>query len=305
LERAVELWRGIGDAGGLALALENLGQAERMHGRAAVARALHAESLLLYRRLRDTRGESLARHNLASAAHLSGDLPVARAHAEEAVAALRALGDRFELIRALRRLGAIAHQQGDAPAARAALIEALQVLRETGHPAALARCLDDAAGFLATGGQPQRAALLLAAAEAQRRASGTPVLPSERGGAQRVLERVRGRMDPSRARELAAEGSTMTVIEAADYAIAALASVPASTPPAAAGPALSAREWEVAAAVARGLTNREIADDLVISPRTVERHVDNIRAKLGVRSRTQIALWAEQRERPPAAGRRA
>jgi class 3 adenylate cyclase/tetratricopeptide (TPR) repeat protein len=54
---------------------------------------------------------------------------------------------------------------------------------------------------------------------------------------------------------------------------------------------LTKREREVAAFVAEGLTNRDIADRLVISDRTVETHVEHIRNKLGVRSRAQVAMW--------------
>ena len=55
---------------------------------------------------------------------------------------------------------------------------------------------------------------------------------------------------------------------------------------------LSPREREVAALIALGLSNRQIADELVISVATVERHVANMLGKLGYRSRTQIAAWA-------------
>jgi non-specific serine/threonine protein kinase len=54
---------------------------------------------------------------------------------------------------------------------------------------------------------------------------------------------------------------------------------------------LTPRERQTAALIARGLTNREIAAELVITERTVMRHVEHILAKLGVRSRTQIAVW--------------
>jgi non-specific serine/threonine protein kinase len=47
----------------------------------------------------------------------------------------------------------------------------------------------------------------------------------------------------------------------------------------------------VAALVAKGLSNRQIAAELVLSPRTADRHVENIRAKLGFRSRARIAAW--------------
>jgi DNA-binding NarL/FixJ family response regulator len=55
---------------------------------------------------------------------------------------------------------------------------------------------------------------------------------------------------------------------------------------------LSPREREVAARLALGLSNRQVADELAISPATVERHVANILAKLGCRSRAQVAAWA-------------
>jgi DNA-binding CsgD family transcriptional regulator len=62
---------------------------------------------------------------------------------------------------------------------------------------------------------------------------------------------------------------------------------------AAKGPALlSRREREVAALVARGLTNREIAQTLFLSERTAENHVQHILTKLGFGSRAQIAAWA-------------
>jgi DNA-binding CsgD family transcriptional regulator len=58
---------------------------------------------------------------------------------------------------------------------------------------------------------------------------------------------------------------------------------------------LSAREREVAALVAQGRTNREIADALVVSERTAEAHVSNILGKLGFTTRAQIAAWAVEK----------
>jgi pimeloyl-ACP methyl ester carboxylesterase/DNA-binding CsgD family transcriptional regulator len=69
--------------------------------------------------------------------------------------------------------------------------------------------------------------------------------------------------------------------------------------PAAAGPRLTGRELEVACLVAEGLTNHSIAVRLSVAPRTAETHVENIRRKLQVRSRAQIATWVtEHRLRP-------
>jgi len=55
---------------------------------------------------------------------------------------------------------------------------------------------------------------------------------------------------------------------------------------------LTIREREIAGLVALGMTNRQIADELVISSATVDRHVANILVKLGAHSRAQIGAWA-------------
>ncbi|MFC4855879.1 response regulator [Actinophytocola glycyrrhizae] len=58
---------------------------------------------------------------------------------------------------------------------------------------------------------------------------------------------------------------------------------------------LTTRELDVVLAVARGRTNAEIAADLTISLSTVKSHLASVQAKLGVRNRTEIAIWAWQR----------
>jgi non-specific serine/threonine protein kinase len=58
---------------------------------------------------------------------------------------------------------------------------------------------------------------------------------------------------------------------------------------------LTAREREVAILIAHGKTNREIADTLVVSARTVDNHVLNVLGKLGFASRSQVAAWAAKR----------
>jgi non-specific serine/threonine protein kinase len=64
---------------------------------------------------------------------------------------------------------------------------------------------------------------------------------------------------------------------------------------------LTQREEEVAALVARGCSNRQVADALVIATSTAERHVANILAKLGLSSRAQLAVWTVERGRRDAA----
>jgi DNA-binding CsgD family transcriptional regulator len=58
---------------------------------------------------------------------------------------------------------------------------------------------------------------------------------------------------------------------------------------------LSRREEQVAELIARGMRNREIAERLEVSQRTVDTHVEHIFAKLGIRSRTRLAAWYRDR----------
>jgi non-specific serine/threonine protein kinase len=62
-----------------------------------------------------------------------------------------------------------------------------------------------------------------------------------------------------------------------------------------AAPPLSSREREVALLITQGLTNREIAEQLVIAERTADTHVTNILNKLGLNSRAQVAAWTVAR----------
>jgi DNA-binding NarL/FixJ family response regulator len=68
------------------------------------------------------------------------------------------------------------------------------------------------------------------------------------------------------------------------------------TPPQPASP-LTEREEQVLVAVARGLTNHEVAAELYISLSTVKTHIGALMAKLGVRNRVELALWAYQARR--------
>jgi len=68
----------------------------------------------------------------------------------------------------------------------------------------------------------------------------------------------------------------------------------APVPPAARPDALSSREIEVLRLIAQGASNREIAETLVISEGTVKNHISNILGRLGLRDRTQAALYARE-----------
>jgi DNA-binding NarL/FixJ family response regulator len=69
------------------------------------------------------------------------------------------------------------------------------------------------------------------------------------------------------------------------------------TLPVAGAGGLSPRELEVARLVTRGASNRQIAQELVLSERTIDSHVSHILRKLALSSRTQIATWVMEHRR--------
>jgi DNA-binding NarL/FixJ family response regulator len=90
----------------------------------------------------------------------------------------------------------------------------------------------------------------------------------------------------------AADGEALIAPSVTVRLLAAFARVGKDARPAQPVEALTPREEEVLLAVARGLTNAEIGDALHISLSTVKSHLAALMAKLGVRNRVEIALWA-------------
>jgi DNA-binding NarL/FixJ family response regulator len=154
----------------------------------------------------------------------------------------------------------------------------------------MARGLESCAALAARQGDAERAVLLAAASAGLRATSGLPSLPGAR--ADRYLAAVR-RLDEGAAALLWARGMALSLEAAIGLAVeqplgaARPRSGPGITSPSPGG--LTPRELEIAALVARGRSNKAIAAELVISPATVARHIANIMAKLGFRSRAQIA----------------
>ena len=174
---------------------------------------------------------------------------------------------------------------------------ALALVRESrqgGHT--LADGMDWLAAVAGAEGHFVRAARLFGAAEAQWRASGGVRYPPDRSAYESDLAVVRAALGEAELAVAWADGQAMTTEAALAYALAETDSTNGA--PAAAAPArgpLTPRQQEVAVLVGRGLTNRQIADRLVITERAAAAHVEHILDKLSVGSRAQIAVWASER----------
>jgi predicted ATPase/DNA-binding CsgD family transcriptional regulator/Tfp pilus assembly protein PilF len=260
-------------------------------------------------------------YGMGTVARVRRDADMAVRHFEDAAEIFGELDAWLEIARCLAGIGWVAVTRGDLDLARAKLAEGLRLNQACGQRLGIARGLEAFAALAAARQRPEQAARLAGAACQLRESIGQPTGIGSR--IEEVLELSRDRLGASAAAALFAEGREMKSEDAVGYALGSQPETPGSGPVELLGPAaprdlngpgepawadparlaaarsaapLTAREHEIVLLIARGLSNRQIADELVISPATAARHVANILAKLGFSSRTQVASWAARHE---------
>ncbi|WP_345348238.1 ATP-binding protein [Rhodococcus olei] len=224
---------------------------------------------------------------LAMVCGLSGDSDRAIASHKEVIALTEAHGESMYRAYSLCMLGIAVWERGDSGRATRLIEEALRLTRMVDDPLGTAMCLE-VLGWLA--GDPERAAALMGASAAVGEAAGSPtiVIRDLFGHHDRVVRESTDALG-SRAYETAfGRGRGLGVDAAVAYALRDTASAPGARDSAT---RLTRRERQVADLVAQGLTNKAIAQHLVIAQRTAEGHVEKVLTKLGFTSRTQIAAW--------------
>jgi non-specific serine/threonine protein kinase len=212
----------------------------------------------------------------------------------------REVGHLGNLAGYLTRLADLEVQHGNIPAAATLAREAIPYYQRLGSHQ-VTSALVVVAGIALGQGQIERAAKLLATVDAFHAATGTHLHPTARAGYQRCLERVKALLPGDVLTSVWCEGRDIEIDDVLGAVVAAeddlTLHTAASSRPATEAPepssldGLTGREREVCALVARGLSNRDIAQELVITQATVEVHVKHILNKLGYRSRLQIAVW--------------
>jgi DNA-binding CsgD family transcriptional regulator len=309
-EEALQVARSAGDRWNEGYALGTMAAIAGYRGNFRAAQRLGEEALLVMREIQQLWGSARALLGLGDLAQQRGEHGVAREYYLEALAVLRVVDARPEIARCLAGLGRIALDQWDLVSARQHLTESLRLSYASGSRIGMARGLEALARLAVVEGNPALSVQLAGAMTALRAQAHLPPVRGAR--TQRFLDAAAG-LGEHTVRRLWAEGEAMTPTDAVRLALGAHADVfglpatgPSATGPsatgtavadgtaAAAGPAtaLTQREHEVVALLAAGLSNRDIAAKLFISPATAARHVANILAKLGFSSRSQVAAWA-------------
>src|SRR5262249_9059202 len=149
----------------------------------------------------------------------------------------------------------------------------------------------EALGWVASArGQARRATWLLGGVAAARERRGVSLPLEDHDEHEQALAAARPGYGPG-LDAASAEAEAMTTAELVEFALAA-GEVRTGSAPGARRDGLTGREAEVLRLIALGHSNREIAEELVLSVRTVERHITNIYAKIGARGKADATAYA-------------
>ena len=270
----------------------SLSDLESSQGEYDAARERAEVAVALLRTARHQLGLGSALLTLGLAELHLGDLVRARLHLEESLALHRQRGDAWWTARALDGLARLALQESDLAHAHECLEEAIPIFWDVRDRQGLARALEGIAVLAMRERRPERALHLIGAASGLRASIGAPLSPADEEHLAATLADVTAAFDTSRVAELMVEGQAMSAADLVQYAIQHETAPAPSAPGPVRESILSGREREVAGLVAQGLSNLQIAHQLVIGERTVESHVSHALSKLGLTSRAALAAWA-------------
>jgi predicted ATPase/DNA-binding CsgD family transcriptional regulator len=292
LSECEDLATALDDQSSLAWAHQYLGLATLFAGDVSRATDLLADAVQRHKAVGNLVGTALSLFLFGSALSFGGEFDRSVAAARECVEFAANHGEQWCHSYGLYQLGLAAWQQGEAAKTEDLALSSVRLRRPFHDLLGLALSIDMAAWATAAQGRAERAAVLLGAAQALWR----PVGALEFGFTDMVgwndqsHKRARGDLGDRMFDAAFAKGMQLSSDEIVAYA---LGEAGTGHPVADRGAQrLTPREAQIAGLVARGLTNRQIAETLVISHRTAEGHVEHILTKLAFTSRAQIAAWA-------------
>ncbi len=294
-EESLAIHRELGNKRGIAHSLSQLAQVLFVsQGDQERVRSLIDECLALSGEVGFKEGIAASYSLLGQLALGQRDIVTAHSLAEKSVALYREMGHRHGTAESLAVLGKVVAAQGDYAAARALYEESLTISGELGEKWVIPVHLVGLGEVVAAQRQLAWAAQLWGAADALRDAVGIPIPPVELADYERSVSATRVHLGERAFAAAWAQGRSMTP----QQALAAKGQKPAPRPTTTASPpatypaGLTVREVEVLRLLAAGLTDLQIAEKLVLSPRTVHTHISSIYTKLGLTSRSAATRYA-------------
>jgi predicted ATPase/DNA-binding CsgD family transcriptional regulator len=302
-EQSLAIQRELGNRPNVAVALNSLALVDRAEGDLAAARPRIEEALAIVRELGDTAGIAYSLQRLGELALREGNYPMSRSLLEQALTMRRESGEQQKLLETLDGLGYAALREGDYVTAAACFRESLTAgtglgtRRYTWVSVAGLAVLAGAPRTGADAGEPglRQAAKLFGAYDGLRETDGVKIDPVLKVEWDRDIAAIRAQLDEATWQDAWEEGRAMSLEQAIAEALLWLDQVlrPDTSEVARSGAAkagergptypddLTVREVEVLRLLAAGRSNQAIAAELVLSLRTVERHISNIYGKLG------------------------
>jgi ATP/maltotriose-dependent transcriptional regulator MalT len=297
LQKAIAMFRELNDEEGVASSLVYLSTVGVLGERDDIpVTTLLEEATGLRPKIKDRRtlGNLLLISGVVAA--MEGDMARSEALQEESLTLFREIGDTRSINHCLNVLGLVALSGHDYERAHELLEEDLRLSWDLDHKVTVHSSLLGLGGVAASRGQMARAVRLWGAVEAIEENFGNRMTPAglTLAGYESHLALARSRLEEEGFAAAWAEGKAMSTEEAVGYAlseddthstVSERLGASCGEPPS----KLTRREREVAALIAQGLSNLQIASELSISGRTVEAHARNVLGKLGMQSRTQLA----------------
>jgi predicted ATPase/DNA-binding CsgD family transcriptional regulator len=316
-EESLAIWAGLGDAAGVARAQDGLAFTAWLSGDAARALELSGTALAYFRAAGQRHDTSSALLNQGVATYLSGDAERAASLLRESLDIAVRLGYQ-EMIAWARHALAVVIADDDPVAAAGMLADSLETHASLGDRWSVAWVVETIAELVArspdaagpgsvepsavesgiAGSGTVLAATLLGGAARLRRVLGTPVPSAERVARDRSTRAIRESLGAAGFRAAWQRGESLPLEDLASLASRAARDcgmrfgAVGDLGRAVAQYGLTERELAVLRLLRRGLTNREIGQELLISTGTVGVHVSNILRKLGMTSRVQVAGMA-------------
>lgn len=270
-----------------ALMHQGLGHVARMRGNTADLVAHYGRSMELFRQASGPGEVANVMAWLGRALADRGQAAAARAMSTRALRVFRENGNKRGISIVSFTLALLAFKAGSYRRARGLAADALRLVWELHMKDSVVMCLGFLAAVDAALGQPQRAAELLGAAEAVA-GPGPSGASAQEPLRRRLRPALRSQLPAGSLEAHLAVGRSLSMDQAVELALQERKTPSGRTT---ARSPLSRREQDVAALIAQGLSNRQIASALVISRRTAETHIQHILNKLGLQNRTQIAAW--------------
>ena len=305
-EQTLAMQRELGNKRGIAWSLFHLAWVRSLSPSDILpVRSLLTEAEALFKEIGEMWGIAECYHLLGRLTLQQGDIAKAHTRLSQSLTLFRELGNRSGIARSLSQLGDVAAGQQDWAKARLLYEESLAEAQEASDTVEIASGLERVAYIVVAGGTSLVnvlwAAQLWGAAEAMREMMGAPIPPVERATYDERVVAARSSIGKRIFSAYWVQGRTMTPKQAlaAQGKAATLSLGAGSLPPwnISVNPArLTAREVEVLRWVARGLTDAQVAEQLVISHRTVTSHLSSIYNKLGVSSRSAATRFAVEHQ---------